>query len=319
MEKWSFNDLQRTCTDAKKKGILPKDFACASTKDQRVTKRILYDSLLKARILTNTGDLMEQVSRKLPVFIIVHTTVGAGLSQSPFSMDEFESPAEGLQGSHNVLGTFTSLPDAHMALETFIENKKKRDKTMLSVRLNVATFKKLKEQFDRGVTSYTAADASWKSQTDYFVIHKSILDREQYDVDDIRTRFNRSGRDMRKLDVASSTYKGVRTLDLVEAFTDSLRKSYKKVPLPEFTVIFNPNADVWYVAVTGVHLKEAQRTTSNYIYSVKDEESDLIDFVQLGVSPELVELTTYKKTKSSSEIEEDLSDITENIITVRPS
>ena len=97
---------------------------------------------------------------------------------------------------------------------------------------------------------------------------------------------------------------------------DSLRKTYKKVPLPEFTILFNPNADVWYVSVTGIHLNEGKTTTSNYIYSIKDEVSDMIDFVQLGIAPKLVESTTYKDIKSRDEIEQDLAEITKNVITV---
>lgn len=316
MEKWSFGDLQRTCTDAKKKGLLPGDFACATTKEKKVTKRILYDALLKARVVTNTGDLMEQVSRKLPVYVIVHTTNGAGLQQSPFTINEFESPAEGLQGAHNVLGTFTSLKDAYKALTTFISNKKKRDKTMLSVRMKIASFKQTEDQFQRGALSYVAADASLKDQTDYFVIHKSVLDKEQFDVNDIRTRFNRYGKDPKKLSIKTSTYKGVKTMDLVEALTDSLRKEYKKVPPPQFTVFYNPNTDVWYVAVTGIHLSETVKTTSNHIYNVLDEPSEVVDFAQLGLSPGLVETTTYKTTKSPSEVESDLEGITENVFVV---
>ena len=315
MDKWSFANLQKTCSDAKKKGLLPESFACRTTKEESVTKKKLYAALLEASILTNTGELMEQISRKLEVYVIVHTTVGAGLSQSPFEMEEFESPATGLQGAHNLLGTFTSLEEAYRALSLFIENKKKRDKKMLSVRLKIATLTQLETQFSKGALSYIAADASWKGQTDYFVIHKSVLDREHHDVDDIRTRFTRYGKS-KTLDIKSSTYKGTKTLNLAETIVDSLRKEYKKVPRPDFTIMYNPNSDVWYFVVTGTYLGEQEKTTANHIYSILDQVSDVIDFADLGVSPVVVETTQYSDTKTHEEIQADLERIAENVFLI---
>ena len=316
MEKWSFAQLQQTCTTAKEKGLLPSSFACGG---KGVTKRSLYASLIDKKILTTTGNEMEQISRKLTVYVVVHTTNGKGLQDSAFSMKEFESPAEGLLGTHNLLGSFTSLEKAHKALISFLDNKKKRDPEIVFVRSKIATLDQLKKQFgdaDKKQMSYIAADITWKSQTDRFVIHKTVVDREQKDIDDIRNRFERFGLNYKKLLPLKSNYKGVRTSDLVEALKLSLQKSYKRVPVPQFTAYYNPDSDVWYAVMTGIYAGETEKSTSNYIYTVAEKESESIDYAALGLSPVKAETTQYGSTKTPEEITVDLSEISANVIKV---
>lgn len=323
MEKWSFAALQQTCTTAKEKGILPDSFGCGG---KGVTKRSLYASLQEAGILTRTGDQKEQLSRKQPTYTVVHSSGGVPLnlytSDSPFRQDDFESPGEAVGGTYNLLGAFMDIPSAYFALDQLIKGKLKQVKDSVEIKSQTLTLEKLEKQFapdkDGAIkSSVVAAVITRKTATDTFIVHRLILDREQTDPNDLRSRYEKFGSNAKKLDLKSANYKSVKLSEVIEALKEKVRKLYKRVPVPKIGVFYNPDSDVWYVSASGIHSEETDKSSSNFIYRLAEGPSEDLDFKDLGVSPESVEKTKYPGLMSLAEVSADLqSGISPKILTI---
>lgn len=312
MEKWSFAELQQTCTSAKEKGILPDSFACGG---KGVTKRTLYASLQDAGILTRTGQKKEQLSRKQPTYTVVQSGGGEELNSlltgTPFREKDFESPGIGVGGIYNILGSFLDIPSAYNALDQLLKGVLKREKNAVEIKSKTLTLAKLEKQFEpdkNGAikSSVVAAVVTLGKSTDTFVVHRLILDREQRDPDDVRSRYERFGSNEKKLSFKTANYKTVKLPDIIEALQEKTRKLYKRVPLPEIGIFYNPDSDVWYVTATGIHLGENSKSTSNFIYRLAEGSTEDLDFRNLGISPESVEMTKYPDVMSLDDVYNDL-------------
>ena len=307
MKKWKFVELQAVCTEAKESGILPADFGCGG---KGITKKSLFESLIDKKLLTRTGDLMEQISEKLPVYVIVHST--NDWERSSLVPEDFESPAKGLGYSQNVFGTYTSIDKARGDLFSRLTEIMSRKGTR-GIKFSVTTPDKIIDNLARQ-PSYVIGELTGTGVTDRFTIYRTVVDRKKRTSTDLKRRFDLFGLKMKDLDIATASHKSAKVAEIIEALKEGVRRDYKKVPLPSVDVFFNADAEVWYVSVTGVLSGEKALTTSNYIYTFSMGEGDNLLYKGLGVTPAAVETTKYGDVMSTQEVEEDLRNISKNMI-----
>lgn len=310
MKKWKLPELQNACTEAKEQGLIAKEFECGG---KGVTKKVLFDKLVDARVLSPTGELMEQISMKLTVYIIIHST--NDWERSPATEEDFESWTPGLGHAYNVFGTYTDPARAVSDLGKFAERLAARRPTARSLRTNFLSTAEVTEKL-KTQPSFVLGEVSDVGVVDKFSIHRTIVDNIRRESGDIKQRFLLYGADTRRLDFATATHRGVKVKELVERLKDAVRSQYKAVPLVQFHIFFNPDAEVWYVVATGIHKQETARSTSNFIYNVSAGTTTDLIFADLGVAPSLVETTKYPKQMNEDEIAADLRQITPNLIKV---